>query len=91
MDTFFAIIGLVIAFFLIKKRESVGNSLGEYEWMSYVGGIYGVVIIVAILIFFWSLATLTGTQDFFFTPLRLLFPFLFKTAEPLPTDTNPFL
>ncbi|MDD5469360.1 MAG: hypothetical protein PHO92_00975 [Candidatus Peribacteraceae bacterium] len=91
MDTFFAVIGIIGAFLLIKKRESIGNSLGEYEWMHYVGGIYGVVVIVAILIFFWSLATLTGTQDFFFAPIRLLFPFLFKAAQPIPTDTNPFL
>jgi len=91
MDKFLAVIGLILTFFIIKKRETIGNSLGEYEWMRYVGGIYGVVVIVAILIFFWSLATLTGTQDFFFTPIRLFFPFLFKNVQPMPEGTNPFL
>lgn len=86
MDKLLAIIGLIVAFALIKKRESIGNSLGEYEWMHWVGGIYGVIIIIGILIFLWSLATLTGTQDFFFTPIRLLFPFLFKTAEVIETN-----
>ena len=54
MDKFLAIIGLIVAFALIKKRETIGNSLGEYEWMHWVGGIYGVIIIIGILIFLWN-------------------------------------
>jgi heme/copper-type cytochrome/quinol oxidase subunit 2 len=78
MDIFFALIGFVLAYFIVRYRESIGDSLGEQDWMASVGGIYNVVVFIGILIFFWSLATITGTQNFFFTPIRWLLPFMFK-------------
>ncbi len=85
MDKFFAVIGFVLTYFIIRNRESIGDSLGDQEWMRPLGGIYGVIVIVAILIFFWSLATITGTQEFFFTPVRWILPFAFKQEVPEPT------
>ncbi len=81
MRIFLSICGIIASFLLLKYRERVGENLGEAEWMAKVGGIYGVVIIIAILLFFWSVAELTNTTDFLFAPVLLLFPH----ATPQPT------
>lgn len=82
----FAIVGMIASYFIIKYRESLGNSIGEYEWMSKLGGIYNIVTIAGILIFFWSLAALTGTQDIFLAPILWIMPgFLVPEAPPPPT------
>ncbi len=67
-------IGLIGPFVLIKYREDVGNLIGEADWMRKVGGVYNVVFIVAAVIFFWTLADITGTTNFLFGPLRHLSP-----------------
>lgn len=69
---FFKLCAMGIAVALIKYRERVGDMLGEAEWMRYVGGVYNFVVIIAIFIFFWSVASLTGTQKIFFAPLYWL-------------------
>ncbi len=74
METILSLLGIVASFFLLKYREKVGDTMGEAAWMAYVGGVYNFVIIVAILIFFWSLATLTGTSEIFFAPILWLLP-----------------
>ncbi len=66
--------GLIGPFVLIKYRESLGNMMGEAEWMRKVGGVYNVIIIVAILIFFWTIAEATGTTEIMFGSLRNLSP-----------------
>lgn len=70
MGTFLSIVGLITSLLMIKYREKVGDNIGEAEWMQKVGGVYNFVIILAIFIFFWSIAYLTGTTDIFFAPLR---------------------
>ena len=74
MKYIFAILGMVASFFIIKYRESLGQSFGEADWMRYVGGIYGLMVLIGILIFYWSLATLTGTEEIFFAPIIWLIP-----------------
>ncbi|OGJ55407.1 hypothetical protein A2706_01625 [Candidatus Peribacteria bacterium RIFCSPHIGHO2_01_FULL_51_35] len=74
MSTFLSIIGIVLAFFMLKYRERLGDMIGEGEWMQKVGGIYSMIIIVAVVIFFVSIATLTGTSDILLAPLRFLVP-----------------
>jgi hypothetical protein len=74
MGTVFAVLGLGLSFAMIKFRESIGNSLGQADWMLKVGGIYNVIVICAILMFFWSVSYLTGTQDVFLAPILKLFP-----------------
>lgn len=69
-----SIIGIVASFFLVKYRERVGEITGEAEWMKKVGGVYNVIVIVAIVIFFWSLASITGTTNIFFKPISYILP-----------------
>lgn len=74
MSVIFALLGMVGSFFMIKYREYIGDAIGEADWMSKVGGVYNVVVILAVFIFFWSLATLTGTTEILFSPLLWLIP-----------------
>lgn len=74
MRIFLSIIGIVASFFLMKYRERVGEITGEAEWMKKVGGVYNVIVIVAIVIFFWSIATITGTTDIFLKPISYILP-----------------
>ena len=68
------IFGIVVSFLLVKYRERVGEIIGEAEWMRKIGGVYNVIVITAIIIFFWSLAALTGTTSIFLKPLTFLIP-----------------
>lgn len=74
MQIFLGIIGIVLAILMVKYREVVGDMLGEPEWSVKIGGIYNLVIIIAALIFFWSIAAITGTQEIFFGPLLFFLP-----------------
>lgn len=69
MLTFVQLCGMVLGALLIKYRQQIGDEIGDAEWMRYVGGVYNFVILMGVLIFFWSIATLTGTADIFFAPL----------------------
>lgn len=66
---FLNICAIIVAFFMVKYRERLGDMIGDAEWMRYVGGVYNFIIILAVFIFFWSIASLTGTQKVFFFPL----------------------
>ena len=70
---FLEICGMIAAGLMIKYREQIGDSLGDAEWMRYVGGVYNFIIILAIFLFFWSIAALTGTQHILFAPLTWFF------------------
>lgn len=74
MKFFFSLLGIVASFFMFKYRERIGDAIGEADWMRKIGGVYAVVMIFALIIFFWSVASLTGTTDILFAPLLLLFP-----------------
>ena len=74
MRIILSLIGIVGSFFLVRFREQIGNILGEAEWMNKVGGVYNVVVLIAIILFFWSLAELTGTTSLLFAPLRFFIP-----------------
>ncbi len=75
MSYFLGILGIIASFFLLKYRERVGDMIGEPEWAHKVGGIYNVIILCGIFLFFWSLATVTGTTDILFRPILSLFTF----------------
>jgi hypothetical protein len=68
------ILGMVGAFFMLKYREPIGNMMGDAEWMNKVGGVYNVVIFLALFVFFWSIAVLTGTTDILLRPLLWFLP-----------------
>ncbi len=76
-----SLIGIVLSYLLIRYREAIGDMLGEADWMRSVGGIYTIVVFIALFIFFWSLAELTGTTHIFLSPVRYLIP----GAQPPPT------
>jgi len=71
---FLGIIGIGFGFVLLKYREQIGDMLGDPPWASKIGGIYNLLIIVGIIIFFWSLAYMTGTEQILFAPLFSMFP-----------------
>ena len=74
MGTFLSICGIILAFFMLKYRERLGDMIGDAEWMSKLGGVYNFIIILSLIIFFWSLAELTGTTYIFFAPIKMFFP-----------------
>lgn len=74
VSTFFAIFGIVASFLLLKFRQQVGDMIGEADWMKKIGGVYNFIIILAIFIFFWSIAELTGTSHLLFAPLKMIIP-----------------
>ena len=74
MHIFFGIVGILFGYAIIRYREAIGNALGDPDWAAKVGGIYNLLIIVGILIFFWSLAYMTGTLGILFAPLMMIFP-----------------
>ncbi|MDD5103639.1 MAG: hypothetical protein PHX93_04520 [Candidatus Peribacteraceae bacterium] len=74
MTTFLGLVGIVCSILLIKYRERTAEMLGAGEWMEYLGGVYNVIVIAAVFLFFFSIAALTGTLDFFLAPVRWLLP-----------------
>jgi hypothetical protein len=74
MNIVFGLLGIVASVLLIKYREAIGNMIGEAAWMQKIGGVYNVVLIIAVFIFLWSLATATGTTSFLFRPLLFFIP-----------------
>ena len=74
--------GLIGPFVMIKYREAAGDFLGEAAWMRKVGGVHNVIIIVALLVFFWTLAEVTGTTGVLFGPLRYLNPGFQQQVQP---------
>jgi len=75
MRIILGIIGIACSVALIIYREQVGGMLGEPAWADKIGGIYNLVVIIGVLIFFWSIAYMTNTQDMFFAPLMYILPF----------------
>lgn len=74
MKFLLGIVGIVGSFFMMKYREAIGDMIGDADWMKFVGGPYNLVIIVALFIFFWGIAAITGTEEFFISPILWLFP-----------------
>lgn len=68
------LIGIALSYLMVRHRQWVGDLFGEAEWMSAIGGVYNMVIILAAFLFFWSLAYLTGTTTLFLTPILWLIP-----------------
>ncbi|MBI3336854.1 hypothetical protein HYZ98_04815 [Candidatus Peregrinibacteria bacterium] len=85
MRIFFGLCGIVLSFFMLKYRERVGDTMGEADWMRSVGGVYMIVIVLAVLIFLWSLAAITNTMDILLFPVFLI-PGLSRPGPP-PTPT----
>lgn len=74
MSWILPILGIVLSFFLVYKRQMFGDMFGEADWMLKVGGVYNLMVIIGLFIFFWSIAELTGTTMILFTPFTWLIP-----------------
>ncbi len=85
MRYFLYAVGLIVPFLLIKYRERVGDMIGQAEWMRKVGGVYNFIILIAVFIFFWTVAEMTGTTTFLFKPLINIIPGL---GGAVPTGTE---
>lgn len=75
-------IGIISSFYMMRYREKVADMMGEAEWMGKIGGVYNVVVLFALFIFMWSIATLTGTDQFFFSWLKYVFPWMHPQQVP---------
>ena len=73
MQYFAGLLGILFAYVLVRYREPIGGMIGDPEWAGKIGGIYNLLILVGVFIFFWSLATMTGTTDVLFSPILHLF------------------
>lgn len=82
MSYILPILGIAGSVLMLMYREWIGNLVGEAEWVNKIGGVYNFVIILAVLVFFWSLAVLTGTTFLLLQPLLWLFPGLVPAAQP---------
>ncbi len=73
--------GLIGPFLMIMHREAIGDIMGEPPWTKAIGGIYAVVVYIALAIFFWTIAEITQSTD-------VLFHFLtyFVGGAPKPND-----
>ena len=84
MNILLGLLGIIFSFLMIHKREMFGNMFGETEWMTKVGGIYYVIVYVAIFIFIFSVAMMFGlTGSIFEAMLKPVMPWLFS-KESLP-------
>lgn len=74
MNVLLGTLGLFLSLMMLVRRERVADVIGSAEWMEYVGGVYNFVTIMGIILFFASVAVLTGTIDLFLAPLTWLLP-----------------
>ncbi len=88
MEYVYPILGIVFAFILIKYREQIGDTFGDPDWMSPLGGVYFFIVYIAIFIIFWSIASLTGTTGILFKPFLWLFPTLGQRAQDAAPDLS---
>lgn len=88
MDYLPPILGIAFAFVLIKYREQIGDVFGDPDWMRPLGGVYFVIVYIAIFIIFWSISVLTGTTSILFKPFLWIFPWLGKNPDAVQPDLN---
>jgi heme/copper-type cytochrome/quinol oxidase subunit 2 len=74
MEYVLPVIGVLMAFIMIVFRENLGDALGETKWIHDHGGIYTWVVIAAVFIFLWSLASIFGLTHYLFDPFRSILP-----------------
>jgi|GEM_PF-3282643 len=75
MHIFWGILGIAVAYLLVRFRGNVYNFTGPWSFAEkYFGGTNAGILLIAILIFFLSVATLLGkTQQLFGSTLGRFF------------------
>ncbi|MFH0770923.1 MAG: hypothetical protein V1926_06145 [Candidatus Peregrinibacteria bacterium] len=80
MHIILGLVGIALSFFMIRHRESVGDTIGDAEWMHKLGGVYNVVVMSSILLFLISVAAIFNLTSVALMPIvRFLMPFSLKT------------
>lgn len=74
MNILLGLIGIALALVILKEREKIGDMIGEAAWMRKVGGVYNMLIVIAVILFLWSIAEMTGTTTVLFAPLKFIIP-----------------
>lgn len=82
------VLGIIFAFTIIKYRETIGDVFGDPDWMRALGGVYFVIVYIAIFIIFWSIAVMTDTTSILFKPFLMLFPTLGHRAGEVQPDLS---
>ncbi|MBU0458902.1 hypothetical protein KJ652_04595 [Patescibacteria group bacterium] len=72
---FLGLFGAILSMLALKYRRAVGDMFGETEFVSKVGGIYNLVIMVATFAFMYSLLVMFGLTDVVMLPFTGLFNF----------------
>jgi hypothetical protein len=85
MNIVLGLLGMAAGIAIIRYRETIGDILGDASWTRYIGGPYNFAILIGVLLFFFSLAKMTGTTGFFLAPIQWLLP---SPAAPPPTQTG---
>ena len=76
------LLAIVGSFLLLKYRERVVAFTGKFGWAEQylgMGGTYNLMVIIAVILFLWGIASITGTTDVLLAPLRMFFP---RGAQP---------
>lgn len=82
------VLGIAFAILIIKYREQIGDVFGDPDWMRPLGGVYFVIVYIAIFIIFWSIAYATGTTGILFKPFLWIFPWLGKNSNAVQPDLS---
>ena len=70
MNIVYGLLGLGFAYLLVRYREFIGDILGNMEWAKWVGGIYNVIVMVAIILAIFSLLFIFGLEEQLFGGIR---------------------
>ena len=84
MHVFWGFMAICLSLFIIKNRESLGNTIGEAEWMQKIGGIYYVLVYCAIMLFVGGFTVMFGLQNQIVAlVLAPIMPYLFGGGGPV--------
>lgn len=71
MNIIYGLLGLGLAYGLVRYREYIGQALGRVEWADkWIGGVYNLVVLVAIGLAIFSLLMIFGLEEIIFGNLK---------------------
>ncbi len=74
MSNFFlGLLGIAVSWIFIKYRQVIGDMIGDADWMQKIGGVYNIVVLAGVGLFFWSLLVMFNLTDVFLAPLAAPF------------------
>ena len=70
MNVIYGLLGLGFSYLLVKYRRYIGDAMGNMQWTKWVGGIYNVIVIVAVIVAIFSLLFMFGLEESLFGGIR---------------------